>query len=72
MAGSVRAKQAAKTRGRPRREPDALDRANQVALGVIRIAGLVKTIEGMEDGPSKRKMMAMVEVMIADLQRIHP
>lgn len=60
----------AKTRGRPKREPDAIDRVNQVALGVIRVAGLMKAIAGMEDGPSKRTLMDMVDVMIADRKRI--
>lgn len=60
----------AKTRGRPKTEEDVLDRAERVALGVIRVMTLIKTVNDMEDGPARRGMMALVDRMVEDLERI--
>ncbi len=60
----------AKTAKRVERGSDRLDRVDAVSRGIIRVAGLIKTIGGMADGPARRRMMTLVDEMIADLQRI--
>ena len=59
-----------KTVKRVKKASDRLDRVDAVSRGVVRVAALIKTIGGMADGPARRRMMTLVDEMIADLKRI--
>ena len=39
-------------------------------LGVLKVLDVVKTIEALPDGPEKRRRMALVDRMVADIRRI--
>ena len=60
----------AKTARRTKRGSDRLDRVDAVSRGVVRLAALIRTVGGMADGPARRRMMSLVDDMIADLKRI--
>ena len=47
-----------------------MERVEQRMLGVLKVLDVVKTIEGMPDGPEKRRRMALVDRMVADIRRI--
>lgn len=49
---------------------DRVERVEQRMLGVLKVLDVVKTIEGMPDGPEKRRRMALVDRMVADIRRI--
>lgn len=60
----------AKAAGRRWRGLDRVERVEQRMLGVLKVLDVVKTIEGMPDGPEKRRRMALVDRMVADIRRI--
>ena len=60
----------AKAAGRLWRGLDRVERVEQRMLGVLKVLDVVKTIEGMPDGPEKRRRMALVDRMVADIRRI--
>ena len=59
-----------KAAGRRWRGLDRVERVEQRMLGVLKVLDVVKTIEGMPDGPEKRRRMALVDRMVADIRRI--
>ena len=59
-----------KAAGRLWRGLDRVERVEQRMLGVLKVLDVVKTIEGMPDGPEKRRRMALVDRMVADIRRI--
>ena len=60
----------ARAAGRRWRGLDRVERVEQRMLGVLKVLDVVKTIEGMPDGPEKRRRMALVDRMVADIRRI--
>ena len=59
-----------KAAGRRWRGLDRVERVEQRMLGVLKVLDVVKTIEGMPDGREKRRRMALVDRMVADIRRI--
>lgn len=59
-----------KAAGRRWRGLDRVERVEQRMLGVLKVLDVVKTIERMPDGPEKRRRMALVDRMVADIRRI--
>ena len=59
-----------KAAGRRWRGLDRVEQVEQRMLGVLKVLDVVKTIEGMPDGPEKRRRMALVDRMVADIRRI--
>ena len=59
-----------KAAGRRWRGLDRVERVEQRMLGVLKVLDVVKTSEGMPDGPEKRRRMALVDRMVADIRRI--
>ena len=57
-----------KAAGRRWRGLDRVERVEQRMLGVLKVLDVVKTIEGMPDGPEKRRRMALVDRMVADIR----
>ncbi|QYF87201.1 hypothetical protein [Brevundimonas sp. PAMC22021] len=49
---------------------DRVERVEQRMLGVLKVLDVVKTIEALPDGPEKRRRMALVDRMVADIKRI--
>lgn len=60
----------AKAAGRRWRGLDRVERVEQRMLGVLKVLDVVKTIEALPDGPEKRRRMALVDRMVADIKRI--
>lgn len=60
----------AKAAGRRWRGLDRVERVEQRMLGVLKVLDVVKTIEALPDGPEKRRRMALVDRMVADIRRI--
>ncbi len=67
--GAARRTIMARPRTRRGTAEDACDRANRLAKGVIRIAGMVRQVQAMPEGPARRRLMAVVDRMMVDLQR---
>ena len=59
-----------KAAGRRWRGLDRVERVEQRMLGVLKVLDVVKTIEALPDGPEKRRRMALVDRMVADIRRI--
>ncbi len=60
----------AKAAGRRWRGLDRVERIEQRMLGVLKVLDVGKTIEALPDGPEKRRRMARVDRMVADIRRI--
>lgn len=59
----------AKTRRGGTPEDDALARVERLIEGVIRVAGLVKQVQAMPDGATRRRLMAEVDRLIVVLKQ---